>query len=231
VFYINLPFCAIGLVAVPIWLRYEEKGVPSDGVAVSGSARQSPSNTSQQMAMVPEKVTRRSETPSVDWDASTLNEHDDRSFAVRDRSSVIDWDVSTLHAGAATTGDRSSAGKRVVSTLDGQAVTNKVTIGHKLSSVDWIGSTLMVASSTSILVGLSWGGNKYQWQSSAVLVPIVAGLEGIVITVLYEKRYANNPFLRLAIFQHWSGIVVSICTVIQGYLVSAASTKHYNLHA
>lgn len=107
---------------------------------------------------------------------------------------------------------------------------SKVTIGDKLSSVDWIGSTLMVASSTSFLVGLSWGGNKYEWRSSAVLVPIVAGLEGIVITVLYEKRYAKNPFLRLAVYQHWSGIVVSICTVIQGYLVSAPLTRRKYFH-
>jgi hypothetical protein len=215
VFYINLPFCAIGLVAVPIWLRYEEKGVPSDGVAVSGSVRQSPSNISQPMAIVPEKVTRRSDTPSVDWDAPN-------------------WEVSTLHAEAeikeATKGDRSSSGKRA-STLDGQAVTKKVTIGRKLSSVDWIGSILMVASSTSILVGLSWGGNKYQWRSPAVLIPIVVGLGGIVITVLYEKRYARNPFLRLSIFQHWSGIVVSICTIIQGYLVSAPYTIYCTSHA
>jgi hypothetical protein len=82
----------------------------------------------------------------------------------------------------------------------------------------------MVASSTLFLVGLSWGGNKYEWRSSAVLVPIVAGLGGIVITVLYEKRYARKPFLRLAVYQHWSGIVVSICTVIQGFLVSVPLT-------
>jgi hypothetical protein len=230
VFYINLPFCAIGLVAVPIWLRYEEKGVPSDGVAVSGNARQSPSNTSQQMITVPGTVKGRSKTPSLDLDGSTLNEH-----TIGEDRSAIDWEVSTLNAEAetkeATKGDRSSPGKWGASTLDGQAVTKKVTIGRKLSSVDWIGSILMVASSTSILVGLSWGGNKYQWRSPAVLIPIVVGLGGTVITVLYEKRYARNPFLRLSIFQHWSGIVVSICTIIQGYLVSAPYTKHRNSHA
>lgn len=84
----------------------------------------------------------------------------------------------------------------------------------------------MVASSTSFLVGLSLGGSKYPWRSPEVLVHIVAGLEGIVITVMYEKRFARNPFLRLAIYQHWSGIVVSVCTIIQGYLVSLQYTQY-----
>lgn len=78
----------------------------------------------------------------------------------------------------------------------------------------------MVVSSTLFLVGMSWGGNRYSWRSSAVLVPIVAGLEGMLLTFFFERNVAKNPFLRLSIFQHWSGIVVTLCTVIQGYLVS-----------
>ncbi len=91
---------------------------------------------------------------------------------------------------------------------------------EKLRSFDWIGSASMVVSSTLFLVGMSWGGNRYSWRSSAVLVPIVAGLEGMLLTFFFERHVAKNPFLRLSIFQHWSGIVVTLCTVIQGYLVS-----------
>jgi hypothetical protein len=201
--------------------------VPNDGAAASASVRQSLSNTNQQRVTVPGKVTRRSETPSVDWDGATLN-------GDIDRPSSVDWEV-VAHQGEATTkettrADTSSSANLGVSTLHDQAALKKVTVGHKLSTVDWKGSMLMIASSTSFLVGLSWGGNKYEWRSSAVLVPIVAGLEGLVITVLYEKRYAKNPFLRLAIYQHWSGIVVSICTIIQGYLVSPSYVAHCTLH-
>jgi len=87
----------------------------------------------------------------------------------------------------------------------------------------------MVASSTSFLIGLSWGGNKYQWRSPAVLVTTIVGLVGMVLTIVYERRFAKNPFLRLAIFEDWSGIAASICTVIQGYLVSTSSTRHHDL--
>ena len=79
----------------------------------------------------------------------------------------------------------------------------------------------MVVSSSLFLVGMSFGGNKYEWRSPAVLVSIFAGAAGLGLTVLYERHVATNPFLRLAIYQHWSGIVVLICTMLQGYLVSA----------
>lgn len=78
----------------------------------------------------------------------------------------------------------------------------------------------MVASSTLFLIGMSWGGNTYPWRSAAVLVTMSAGLLGLVLTVLYERSIPKNPFLRLAIFETRSGILVSICTMIQGYLVS-----------
>lgn len=84
----------------------------------------------------------------------------------------------------------------------------------------------MVVSSTILLVGMSWGGNKYEWRSAAVLVPILVGLAGLVLTVLYERHAATNPFLRLSVFQHWSGIVVSICTMLQGYLVSGRHEQY-----
>lgn len=99
-------------------------------------------------------------------------------------------------------------------------------MSDKLSSVDWLGSSLMVVSSTILLVGMSWGGNKYEWRSAAVLVPILVGLAGLVLTVLYERHAATNPFLRLSVFQHWSGIVVSICTMLQGYLVSGRHEQY-----
>jgi hypothetical protein len=181
--------------------------------------------------MVPGNTTRNSKNPSLDWGGSTLN--GDKA-ARSGRPSSVDWETATPQGEAttkeATTSDISSSANLEGSTLDDQRVLKRTTIAHKLSAVDWTGSTLMIASSTSFLVGLSWGGNKYPWRSSAVLVPTIVGLAGIAFTVMYEKRYAKNPFLRLAIYQHWSGIVVSICTIIQGYLVSPSYMEHYTMH-
>jgi hypothetical protein len=231
VFYINLPFCAVGLVAVPIWLRYEEKSAPSDGAAASGDVGQPYPTVGQQGTSTPGEMTERPDTTTVDWDGATLNGD---AVTADGRTSPTTWDTST-HFGDATTkkggsGDRSYCTDPDASTLVGQKISKSNEIRHKLSSVDWLGSTLMIASSTSFLVGLSLGGNKYPWRDSAVLVPIVAGLIGIVITVMYEQRYTRNPFLRLAIYQHWSGIVVSICTILQGFIVSGSCIPQSSSH-
>lgn len=93
----------------------------------------------------------------------------------------------------------------------------------RLASVDWLGSGFMIVSLTSFLVGMSWGGNSFPWRSAAVLVPVFLGSVGLVLTVLYEKHIAKdeakNPFLRLGVFEHWSGVVISITTMLQGYTV------------
>jgi hypothetical protein len=231
VFYINLPFCAVGLVAVPIWLRYEKKGAPSDGAAVSGVVGQPYPAVGQQESSTSGEMTGRSDTPTVDWDGATLHEDAEEADG---RTSPTNRDTSTRFAETRTkeaeSGDRSYCTDPDASTLVDQKISKSVEIRHKLSSVDWLGSTLMIASSTSFLVGLSLGGNKYPWRDSAVLVPIVAGLIGIVITIMYEQRYTRNPFLRLAIYQHWSGIVVSICTILQGFIVSGSRTPHPRSH-
>jgi hypothetical protein len=200
----------VGLVAVPIWLRYEEKGAPSDGGAVSEVVEQPYPTVGQQGTSTPGEMPGRSDTPTVDWDTSTR-------FG----------DTTTKEAGS---GDRSYCTGPDASTIVEQKISKSVEMRCKLSSVDWLGSILMIASSTSFLVGLSLGGNKYPWRDSAVLVPIVAGLVGIVITVMYEQRYTRNPFLRLAIYQHWSGIVVSICTILQGFIVSGSCIPHPSSH-
>jgi hypothetical protein len=185
----------------------------------------------QQETSTSGEMTGRSDTPTVDWDAATLNGDAEEADG---RTSPTNWDTSTRFGDTTTkeagSGDRPYCTGPDASTPVEQQISKSVEIRHKLSSVDWLGSTLMIASSTSFLVGLSLGGNKYPWRDSAVLVPIVAGLIGIVITIMYEQRYTRNPFLRLAIYQHWSGIVVSICTILQGFIVSGSRTPHPRSH-
>lgn len=85
-------------------------------------------------------------------------------------------------------------------------------------------------SSTLFLVGISWGGNQYNWHSAAVLVPLFVGAFGMVATVVYETRYARLPFLRTAIFQHKSAMAAYFCTVLQGFLVGGAPAVLVGTH-
>ena len=52
---------------------------------------------------------------------------------------------------------------------------------------DFVGCALFLGSTTSFLVGVTWGGVQYDWDSPQVLVPICLGLAGIVLTIVWER--------------------------------------------
>jgi hypothetical protein len=45
--------------------------------------------------------------------------------------------------------------------------------------MDWLGAFLFVGSTTSLLLGISWGGVQHPWASAVTLAPILAGVLGI----------------------------------------------------
>lgn len=59
-----------------------------------------------------------------------------------------------------------------------------------------------MASSTSALTGLTWGGVQYPWQSVRVLVPLILGLFGIVGFMVYEALVPNEPTIPLRLLKN-----------------------------
>ncbi len=57
------------------------------------------------------------------------------------------------------------------------------------------GNLLVIASTTSIVVGLTWGGVQFAWSSAHVLAPLIVGLCGIVFFFIYEAYWARNPIV------------------------------------
>ena len=92
-------------------------------------------------------------------------------------------------------------------------------IKERLRSMDWFGSALFIASTTSFLIGLTWGGSQYPWSSWRTLLPIIVGAAGLVAMVVWERSWASKPFLRLELFNSHSAIVAYSCAVWQGLLV------------
>ncbi|KAI5846843.1 major facilitator superfamily-domain-containing protein [Tricharina praecox] len=70
----------------------------------------------------------------------------------------------------------------------------------KLMKVDWFGSFIFVSSTTSLLIPLSWGGVMYSWSSWRTLLPLLAGLAGLTIFVLWEIYGAENPTINMRLF-------------------------------
>ena len=64
------------------------------------------------------------------------------------------------------------------------------------------GNLIIIAASSSALLGLTWGGVQFSWTSVQVLVPLILGLCGMVLWVIYEIRVAAQPILSSRFFSN-----------------------------
>jgi len=96
----------------------------------------------------------------------------------------------------------------------------RASLKERLLYVDWTGGALFIASTCSFLIGTTWGGAQYAWDSWRTLVPIVLGVGGIIGTLCWERYGARNPFIRLWLFKNHHAIAAYVCAILQGLLVS-----------
>ncbi|KAL8687737.1 MAG: hypothetical protein Q9218_006178 [Villophora microphyllina] len=89
----------------------------------------------------------------------------------------------------------------------------------QLARVDWFGSFLFIASTTSFLIPITWGGVSYAWTSWRTLVPLCLGIVGLITFVAYEEVVATEPLIRLVIFKNRTSAVSYISTVIHGMVL------------
>lgn len=74
------------------------------------------------------------------------------------------------------------------------------TLALKLRRIDFIGTLLFVGGTTSLLLGISWGGVLHPWASAQTLVPIFIGVASCVGFILYEAYLAKEPLIPLSLF-------------------------------
>lgn len=92
-------------------------------------------------------------------------------------------------------------------------------VAPKLARFDWLGSALFTVSLTAFLFGLTTGGVMYGWGSWRVLLPLLAGLVGVVVFGVWEFRYAKEPIVNKGIFNNWDMIASYIMTVFHGMIL------------
>ncbi|KAH8758034.1 major facilitator superfamily domain-containing protein [Diaporthe sp. PMI_573] len=93
------------------------------------------------------------------------------------------------------------------------------TLRDRMERIDWLGGLLFIASSTLLLIAISWGGSMYSWFSAGTVVPLCLGVLGLGSTFIYEARFATRPFLRRSLFWATSAIVTYACGLIQGFVI------------
>ncbi|KAF2096231.1 MFS general substrate transporter [Rhizodiscina lignyota] len=85
--------------------------------------------------------------------------------------------------------------------------------------VDWVGAFLFIASTTSFLIGVLWGGSQFPWDSWHTLVPLILGAAGVGASIIWEVYGTSTPFLRLSIFSNVSSVAAYFGAFTQGMLL------------
>ena len=96
------------------------------------------------------------------------------------------------------------------------------TILEKVRLVDWIGGFVFISSLTAFLVAISSGGVDHAWSSWRTIVPLMIGLAGILLSLVWECRYAKNPFLQRSLFPNVSTIATYLSALFQGFILFMA---------
>jgi hypothetical protein len=71
-------------------------------------------------------------------------------------------------------------------------------------------------------MGISWAGVQFPWSSSQIIAPVVAGAVGILLSLLWERYCARQPFLRRSIFHSYSAVAAYVCALCQGLVLFLA---------
>lgn len=87
--------------------------------------------------------------------------------------------------------------------------------------IDYLGSALLVAAVTCLLLVTVWGGNEYEWGSGVI---VCLGIGGVVLVGLFvvQERRALEPLLPLRLFSNSIFAVSSIAAFLVGVTMFGA---------
>jgi MFS family permease len=97
---------------------------------------------------------------------------------------------------------------------------NEATWRQKLKRIDLAGNAILMASTTTLLYALTYGGTRYPWSSTKVILPLAFGFSGIILFVLFEQwGWAQEPVIPLRLFTNRTAAVIFINTFLSAILL------------
>ncbi|KAJ4261620.1 hypothetical protein NW762_007052 [Fusarium torreyae] len=91
----------------------------------------------------------------------------------------------------------------------------------KLRRIDYIGNAILIGSSVSILIALTWAGPVYPWSDFHILVPLIIGLLGLVGFVVYEgSGIPSEPVMPVRLFPGRTSYIVYANTFLNMLLIN-----------
>ncbi|KAF8526953.1 iron permease [Hysterangium stoloniferum] len=92
----------------------------------------------------------------------------------------------------------------------------------KIRRMDWLGNAIIISSTTSVMLGLTWGGLQFPWSSWHVLAPLCLGAVGMGLFVLVEGKWANEPTVPLFCIKNRTTLSGYLGTFFHGIVSMAA---------
>jgi hypothetical protein len=65
----------------------------------------------------------------------------------------------------------------------------------KLKAIDFFGAFLALGGTVVLILGLTWAGSQYAWDSAAVIAPLVVGFVICVGFVVWQWKGARYPLV------------------------------------
>lgn len=89
----------------------------------------------------------------------------------------------------------------------------------KLRRVDYVGAILFIASTTGLLIPLTWGGVSYAWSSWHTLVPLLVSIFGLAIFIVWEEKYAKEPLIAINVMKNRTAAATYFATFLHGLIL------------
>lgn len=70
-----------------------------------------------------------------------------------------------------------------------------LTLGSKIKAVDFAGIFLAFAGMAVVILGLSWGGREFPWNSAHVVATLAVGAAASVAFVLWQWKGPRHPLV------------------------------------
>ena len=85
---------------------------------------------------------------------------------------------------------------------------------------DYLGTTLMVVATTSLILTTTWGGTQYEWSSPTIIATSVIALVAAVVFVLVELR-ATNPLIPMDLFHNRNMVLTTLAGTVLGLAMTS----------
>ncbi|KAJ7830744.1 MFS general substrate transporter [Mycena olivaceomarginata] len=103
--------------------------------------------------------------------------------------------------------------------------TPRESLWKKLTRVDWLGNAIIIASASSCMIALTWGGVRFSWSSPQILAPLILGLCGLVLAQYYESKWPVQPTVPMRLLTNRTSLAGYVGTFIQGMVIIGVTLR------